>query len=741
MPRSLLIAVRFQEGRYHGQEDGFNGGDGWPPSPARLFQALLAGAVRGTLLAVDDERALKWLERLAPPRIAAPVARRGRSVKMFVPNNDLDSVGGNPARVSEIRVPKLWRPCFFDADEPVLYLWEFQSGSAQAARICAIATRLCQLGRGIDMAWASAQILDSDKADALLESHPGRVRSPGGAGETATPRPGTLDSLVDRYRRKLTRLSREGAGRTSRQLFTQPPKAFLRHTGYDTPRRLLHFELRGQDGGFAPRPLASTASLITGLRDAAARRLEECFPARSALFERLIIGRGAGPRDLAQRLRLVPVPSIGAQHTDPSIRRITIEVPADCPIRVDDLNWAFSGQRPYDSQTGEVWPGSLVSTEDSEMINRFMRPARVFRSMTPVALSGVQRRRIGATDEKDSDERSREERRGVGAVVQALRHAGIRPTPAYVRVQREPFQRRGVRAELFADGSRFSKHTLWHVELRFREAITGPLVIGDGRFCGLGLMEPVEGHSDVVAYNLNAKHRAEPEDRSALIHSLRRALMALARDDSGHVSRLFSGHESDGRSDSAGYHTHVFLAADGDAANEDDTIARLIVAAPWAVDRRAKPRRGDRRLFEVVARQLTDLRAGRLGRFAELSAESIEDGDPLVGPAITWVSKTLYVATRNLKKRDDPAAAVKADVAAECHRRGLPIPVEIRVLDVDVGPRGGGPHAKLRLRFANAVRGPILLGRDSHAGGGLFHTRTGLCHAPVPADRRQPQAS
>ena len=128
MARSLLIAVRFHEGRYHGQEDRFNGADGWPPSPARLYQALLAGAARGAQLDAADESALRWLEHLSPPRVAAPAARRGRAVKLFVPNNDLDSVGGDPARVSEIRVPKAWRPCFFDPDQPLLYGWRFAGG-------------------------------------------------------------------------------------------------------------------------------------------------------------------------------------------------------------------------------------------------------------------------------------------------------------------------------------------------------------------------------------------------------------------------------------------------------------------------------------------------------------------------------------------------------------------------------------------------------------------------------------
>ena len=724
MRQSLLIAIRFSEGRYHGRDDGFDGADGWPPAPGRLFQALVAAAARGANLFPADVRALKWLEGLAPPRIAAPAVRRGRAVKLFVPNNDLDSVGGDPARVSEIRVGKQWRPCFFDADVPVLYLWDFESGPEEAERICAIAERIFQLGRGIDMAWASGRVLDPNEAAACLESHPGVVRRCAGAGATATPRPGTLDSLVERYQRKRNRLKTVGTGRNSRQLFTQPPKAYFGRKGYDAPPRRLHFELRREEGGFAPRPIVSVAPFITGLRDGAAARLQESRSETSALFERLIIGRGAGPAELPQRIRLIPIPSIGAPHTDPSIRRVVVEIPPDCPIRVDDLKWAFAGVRPCDPFSGEIWPGSLVSTEDSKMADRFGRSSRVFRSMTPLALSGAPRRRIdGAVGKKAADERSREERRAAGATVQALRHAGIQAWPSSIKVQREPLQRRGARAELFADGSRFSKHALWHVELHFREALSGPLVIGDGRFCGLGLMEPVRRRTNVFTFDLDGAHRVAFEDRAALIHHLRRALMALSRDNAGHVARLFSGHEAAGGSDDAGHHAHVFLAADG-GPNDGDPISRLVVAAPWAADRRAKRQkrqRGEQRHFEEVTRRLSELRAGRLGRFGHLTAEPIEDGDPLVGPASDWVARTPYVSTRNLKKRDDPVAFVRADVAAECVRRGLPTPAEIHVLRVSAGPRGGRPNADLRLRFAVAIRGPVLLGRDSHSGGGLFH--------------------
>ena len=727
MARSLLIAVRFHEGRYHGQADRFHGADGWPPSPSRVFQALVSGAARGATLPLEDRRALEWLERLDPPRIAAPPVRRGRAVKLYVPNNDLDAKGGDPDKVGDIRIDKHWRPCFFDADEPVLYVWNFDSGASEAGGVCAIAARLYQLGRGVDPAWATAEILSSDEAARLLTAHPGVLRQPTGPGEVAAPEGGTLASLIDRHRR--ARFVTEGTGRKTKQLFAQPPRPRFRQIGYDTPPRRLHFELR-RGTGFAPRPLATAASLITSLRDAAAKRLTEALPDRSALFEILIIGRGAGPRDPERRIRIMPVPSIGFEHVDPSIRRVTVEVPVDSPIRIDDLEWAFAGLELTRLGTGTTGPGRLVSTEDSRMAERFMGCARMFRSISAVALSAARRRPLETSGKaaKSADERSREEARAAGAVIQALRHAGVRNRPSQIQVQREPFQRRGVRAEHFAPGSRFSKHSLWHVELRFQEAIAGPLLIGDGRFCGLGLMQPVDGfgltktseYGEVIAFNLKTERGVAPEDGPALVRALRRALMALARDHAGKVPTLFSGHEPDGAADRAGCHTHVFLAADG-GSGSDDRITRLVVAAPWAVDRRAKRRKHDRVLFDRTIRALDELNAGRLGRFSRLVTESIEAGDALLGPAQTWVSRTPYTATRNLKKKDEPASMVRTDLIAECHRRGLPAPRSVEVLDVAAGPKGGRPRAKLEVSFAVAIHGPLMLGRDSHMGGGLFH--------------------
>lgn len=53
-------------------------------------------------------------------------------------------------------------------EQPLRGAWSFMTGAAEAERVCFIATRLYQLGRGIDMAWAYGKVLDEDEADATL---------------------------------------------------------------------------------------------------------------------------------------------------------------------------------------------------------------------------------------------------------------------------------------------------------------------------------------------------------------------------------------------------------------------------------------------------------------------------------------------------------------------------------------------------------------------------------------------
>jgi len=85
----LCISITFLDPLFHGQGDGYE--PEWPPSPMRLFQALLAGARTGCReRAWSDAKAeaFRWLEKRDPPEIITPRVHRAPAYTLYVPNND-----------------------------------------------------------------------------------------------------------------------------------------------------------------------------------------------------------------------------------------------------------------------------------------------------------------------------------------------------------------------------------------------------------------------------------------------------------------------------------------------------------------------------------------------------------------------------------------------------------------------------------------------------------------------------
>lgn len=743
MSRALLLFVRFYDGRYHGRPE-------WPPSPSRLFQALIAAAAKGCTLSPNDRNAIVWLEQLKPPVIAAPAARAGNGFVSYVPNNDLDVFGGDPHYISKIRTPKVIKPRLFDRQMTLLYAWQFDEGEAEAKGICEIAERLYQLGRGVDMAWAWAEIIDAADLETKLAEHGGVVHRPvSGTGATLlSPQKGSFKSLEERFEKSGRRFTTVGKGRKVQQLFSQAPKPRFRPVAYDSPPQRFLFDLRQltEELSFAAKPLARVTSLIEQLRDEAAKRLQNALPNHGGVIERTLIGRGASDADKAARIRIIPIPSIGSSHVVRLVRRVLIEVPGNCPLPAESVRETFSGlpvSEQVDPQTGEIIEEvRLIAAEDESMLRHYgvgqgSSRGRLWRTVTPAALSesaGRRRvdpkrlrvelqdarraRKVQFEEAKGSHERLDEEKRAANAIFQALRHAGISTPIESIRVQREPFEGRGTRAEAFAEGTRFAKERLWHVEIAFADAIRGPVVIGDGRYLGLGLMAPVrDAWPDVLTFAVPREVGIAVTDGAALVEAARRALMALSRGRDGRVPLLFSGHEPNGARAASGLHQHVFFAADD--RDKDSVIDRLIVAAPWACDRSFKPQRKERRIFDDVVSRLEVLRAGRLGVIALGRPMPLSSDDPLIAPARVWESRTPYHATRHAGRRKDVTSTIIRDVEVECVRRGLPKP-QVEICEFSTLPNGGGLSARVRLTFLTAVRGPLFLGKDSHMSGGVF---------------------
>lgn len=718
----LSLELRFHGARYHGLDN--YGRPEWPPSPARLFQALVAGAANGAILCEEDRRAFGWLEQLEPPIIAAPAARKGQSFSHFMPNNDLDAVGGDSTRVGEIRTAtKRFHPQIFDGETPFLYVWSFEHGLEHARRMCEIAVRLYQLGRGVDMAWALADILDEDDVEALFCAYPSaiyRAAANSDGRKLACPMAGSLSSLIARYEKSRTRFKTATEPTSTKkkaasQTFSQPPKPRFRQVSYDSPPVRLFYELRDmtQDASFLPWPLRKAVRLGETVRNDAAAKLKEAFPERADTVARVFgLCRNATESDKASRIRIIPLPSIGHQYADHSIRRVLVEIPPDCPLAHEDIAWAFSG---IDRTTGEIL-GMLVSAEERGMLGHYgigeaaENGFRIWRTVTPVALP-IPR----PHGRNKGSERADIERSAATAVAQALRHAGVTARLASIRVQREPFDAKGARAETFAPGTRFAPARLWHVEITFAQPVAGPLLAGDGRYLGLGLMKPVKrikGARAFIVVNGLSRHA----DSQMVARALRRAVMTLVQDQLGPRATLptfFSGHEADGSPTRRGSKSHLAFAF-------DEVRHRLIVIAPHLLEGR-QPIPAERKYLDLLDAAVTNLRELRAGSAGLLKLEPstiVEDDDPLFAQAKAWITQTDYQPTRHAKGAT-PEHAIIADVGLELRRRKLPMPAKIDQVRVSRGPRGG-LRARFRLEFSTGVRGPLLIGRTCSFGGGLL---------------------
>ena len=196
MTRILLLSIRFLDDRYHGQTAHGERAE-WPPSPFRLFQALVAGNARGAVLQDAIANGLEWLESLMPPVIVAPQAVEGLERLTYVINN-------YSHRDAKSRAPKTIRPTLLNGDRLVQYAWSFDADAADAMKnaeaIISAAKRVRCLGWGIDMAIGTGVIVGSmptmEKTRTTFRLV--RLENPQGV-DLRTPTVGSLLSLKRTY--------------------------------------------------------------------------------------------------------------------------------------------------------------------------------------------------------------------------------------------------------------------------------------------------------------------------------------------------------------------------------------------------------------------------------------------------------------------------------------------------------------------------------------------------------------
>jgi CRISPR-associated protein Csb2 len=483
----LLITVRWLDERYHGLLTR-EGPPEWPPSPYRLFQALVAGIARRGGLDSALGESLAWLQRLDPPLIIAPRARPGQVITRFVPNNDGNKKFDRQSRLTD----KTFRPMLM-LDPPVIhYLWPVHKDNPEMEeRICEASHCLTTFGWGIDLAYADARFIDSDKIKGLLgvrwyprlgvQQDSGMLRLPVIDKDTQED---TLSDLRRCYQSALNRIKR------GRPLNTvEKPKVFD-HVFYESTERLLArpnvvFELRRDDGNFFAYPLNKLIHIAGMVRHLAKEEMMKSPPdgVDDAWVETYVAGHARPSAVEHRQFSYLPLASIGHTHTDPSVRRVMIVAPLGDDQLLEYLAIRLNGQQliPTSETKLERLP-TLVRVRSNKVASFYTQPANSWASVTPVILPGH-------NDHKPDKTRK--------LIEKALAQSGIEqpcefdwsPFSLFTKSLSAYKYDREKRSIGYIRPSHLLTQTAVHLVLRFNEGveIPGPVAIGAGRHCGFGV--------------------------------------------------------------------------------------------------------------------------------------------------------------------------------------------------------------------------------------------------------------
>jgi CRISPR-associated protein Csb2 len=492
MPNYFCVAITFLDPvpAFHGRKDA--GIPEWPPSPLRLFQALVAAAAshwRQSQFSAYARPALEWLQQQQTVLMVAPAHHVGLPIRVAVPNNDLDVAAAAWARrrepkkkPSELKTLKTVRPTRFilKKEEPgiVYYVFPLTEGDVEFAKhretLSAAVRSITHLGWGIDMVAGNASVITEGEAAQL----PGERWLPAedaSAHGCRVPVAETLQALIDKHEAFLDRLGSDG-------FKPVPPLSAFRVVQYrravDPPvRSFVAFKLLDPEQdrlAFFPQTEANAVAAMT--RHAAA---EAATHQPQAWIDRYVHGHFPSGEETQPRFSYLPLPSIERRgegiHVVGGIRRVIVAELIEAPESY--LVWArkmLPGQFLSEQQTGKRAMLAPLSANDW-VLRQYTASSDTWETVTPVVLPGSDEGKFAKAEK---------------LLFKALRQAGHAPDAlADWECRDVSFWPGGDLALKFQRPDYLKKNhwSVYHMRLRWRQPISGPLAIGPGRHCGLGI--------------------------------------------------------------------------------------------------------------------------------------------------------------------------------------------------------------------------------------------------------------
>lgn len=468
----LVIDIELISGRYDAAGAGDRDAAEWPPHPARVFCALVAGA-----RSESDRDALRWVERLPAPVVQASATARPDVRASYVVTNAVEKAGGSQFHLGRTNALKI-RHSAMPADARVRMVWpDVDAEPSKVAVLDVLARRVPYLGRSTGVAALSVGV----GSDATSTGIPGGLEQfdpvPRASGRMSlrVPYAGYLDLLIDQYDNGCPawEVSREISYRRvdhaphGRSALTMRPSAYtdiivLRFTGLRPDGRL-------------------TATFTEALRRAVMAATVDPLP--DALH-----GHGADGRP---HVAFLALPNADNARADGHLLGMAVAIP-DLPeaerraivrgVLVgmrSDIENTSRGRRtlrltvPRIGDVGLVYQPGLVRPWGVRP-ERWRRGSNRWVSVTPVILDRHPRRGHLEQD-----------------IARSCVGVGL-PEPRNIVVSTAPLVAGGIRMRPHDLPQQTRGKIFRHVELSFDAQVSGPILLGAGRYLGVGLMAPLD---------------------------------------------------------------------------------------------------------------------------------------------------------------------------------------------------------------------------------------------------------
>lgn len=475
----------------------------WPPHPDRLFQALVAAWGRN-VPPIDDERsALEWLETLDPDALTvlAPKAFPRDVAVVYVPPNDAKTSGKSlnkvPKNLADTltvipelrknRQPRSFPAVLPAAEHPLVrYVWRLNEQEEQEFAVHRL--HLVRLAKEVTYLGHSHSLVRVALTDSLEGSKSGNLDWSATPITLRFPHRGRLRYLREQYERALAenRSVRPKPSLVTRR-FELPQTPVVPSTVFDSDNVTVF----SAAGGFTPA-LSAFPLVAKRLRDA----LLKCVP-QDITIPTLLSGRTSNGFPMeGPHIAIVPLADVGWPYSQGKLMGLALVWPrrTESDDRRGVLKSVASFLKEDGGKTGLLYFGregswSLALEPEPNKASlrsaRYSRPSRRWGTILPAIL--------------DRHPKDKPGDRLADIIVKACFNIGL-PKEAIDGLEVEIHKYGPVKGapsvdevlQALPEDSPYRNRPLAHLVLTFPQPIRGPLILGAGRYRGLGLCLPLD---------------------------------------------------------------------------------------------------------------------------------------------------------------------------------------------------------------------------------------------------------